>query len=369
MTSETQFEPDWFSKPGDSILALMRRKGMSANEVAANLEGGMDTLRGLLAGRVPVGETVARELAQTVGGSSSFWIRRQSQFEETLGRVVDAVMALDHDRWLNDVPIPGPSAGGRMSDARRRGAIRDRLVFFDVNGPEAWGRRYGYLRSETQFRTSPTLASHHGATSMWLRQGELEAALVATSPLDRAGLLSSIGDVLRLSLLRRPADFLPRLRRVLARFGVALVGVRAPDGCRASGATRMLSANKAMLAVSFRHRSDDHFWFTVLHEIGHILLHGGRAFVDDEDTTEDAFEREANAFAAAAIVPPARVPEFELLGDNPDAVIRLGVSLGIAPGLVVGQLQHRGRLGHGKLAYLRRRWSWDEVDEALAQPL
>ena len=69
--------------------------------------------------------------------------------------------------------------------------------------------------------------------------------------------------------------FLPKLQALCAEAGVALVFVRAPRGCRVSGASRLVTPEKAMILVSFRFRSDDQFWFTVFHEIGHLILHQG----------------------------------------------------------------------------------------------
>lgn len=42
-----------------------------------------------------------------------------------------------------------------------------------------------------------------------------------------------------------------------------------------------MAAGNRMLLVSFRFRADDQFYFTVFHELGHLLLHDGQTFVDD----------------------------------------------------------------------------------------
>src|SRR5262249_17492902 len=123
---------------------------------------------------------------------------------------------------------------------------------------------------------------------------------------------------------------------------------------------------KAMALLSFRHRSDDHFWFTLLHEFGHLLLHGAEPFVDCDDTYADDRERQANEVAGSCIIPPARWEEFVTLRYDVDSVIRFSVSLGIAPGLVVGQLQHRGDIPRDRLNFLKRRWTWAEIQAALA---
>ena len=92
-----------------------------------------------------------------------------------------------------------------------------------------------------------------------------------------------------------------------------------------------------MLLLSLRHRSDDHLWFTVFHELGHLVLHAGEAFVDEDDTPTDAKEGEADRFASDCIVPPGREDDLRRLRPTFREVTRLAVGLGITPGLLVGQ--------------------------------
>ena len=132
------------------------------------------------------------------------------------------------------------------------------------------------------------------------------------------------------------------------------------------GAARHGAPDKAMILMSFRHRADDHFWFTLFHEIGHLLLHEASSFVDVEGMEgDDPCEKEANDFPAAMIVPPNREAELLSLRLNDNAIRRFAVSLGVAPGLILGQLQHRGILPPGALHKLRRNWTWDQILEAI----
>lgn len=365
MTEDGPFEPDWFSKPGDTVLTLMRRRNVTADSLAAALPGGLDAVRGLFDGSSRVDDAVAEGLSAVVGGSAGFWLKRQANYERAVERVVHAVPEGEFDGWLRNVPVPGGRAGDVRSEKGRRQAVRQRLIFFNVNNLETWTRRYGSIRSETQFRTSPALASDDGAVSMWLRQGELEAALHSAAAWNAKGLEASVGEIRGLSRIGHPSRFLPKLRAVLARSGVVLAIVKAPSGCRASGAARMISPDRAMILMSFRFRADDQFWFTLFHEVGHLVLHGGCSFVDDEETLEDDREQEANAFARDCIIPPERRPEFRDLPPAREAVLRFSVSCGIAPGLTVGQMQHRKMIGHDRLNGLKRRWTWDEIEPAL----
>ena len=66
---------------------------------------------------------------------------------------------------------------------------------------------------------------------------------------------------------------------------------------------RSFSPNKALLQLSFRYLSDDHFWFTFFHEAGHLILHSKSALFLEGAKNVDACELEANEFAARILVP------------------------------------------------------------------
>jgi hypothetical protein len=44
--------------------------------------------------------------------------------------------------------------------------------------------------------------------------------------------------------------------------------------------------------------------------------------------------------------------------------MRFAVSVGVNPGLIVGQMQHEGLIEHGRMEHLKRRWTWDEIRPA-----
>jgi Zn-dependent peptidase ImmA (M78 family) len=140
-----------------------------------------------------------------------------------------------------------------------------------------------------------------------------------------------------------------------------VVVVRAPGGCRASGATRFLTKDKALLLLSFRYLTDDHFWFTFFHEAGHLLLHGERGFfLEGVDMPSTIEEDEANEFAANTLVPSEFQPTLLSLRADAHKVIRFAMKIGVSPGIIVGQLQHLGKIRQNQLNSLKRRFEWSE---------
>ena len=265
----------------------------------------METLRGLIKGTLVIDDDLAQSLSTAVGGSPTFWLKRQASYARALELALQRAVG-EREEWLERVPVPGGKSRGRKSESQKVVELRERLAFYGVSSLRAWDARYGHIRSGTQFRTSQTFSSKDGAVSLWLRTGELEAALMTTARWDPSKLRMQLDDMLKLSKVRKPERFLPKLKALGAVAGVAIAVVRAPDGCKASGASRLVAPDKAMVLLSFRHLSDDHFWFTLLHELGHLLLHGANPFVDADDTYPDDCEREANEFACSCIIPPTR---------------------------------------------------------------
>jgi plasmid maintenance system antidote protein VapI len=352
MTSETEFRPNWAAAPGDTIADLLAERHI-APAAFAELIGYDDArLNGLLRGRVEIGESTARMLQERLGGSVTFWLNRERHYRRALART--------GRRWLDRLPVNDMIQFGWINRERDPQAQVDAcLRFFAVPDENAWQQAYGVPLELAAFRTSASFESHPGAVATWLRQGELEAKEVDCKPWNADRFSSSLSTVRKLTRLKEPGRFIPELVKLCALSGVAIVVLRAPDGCRASGATRFLSQDKALLLLSFRYLSDDHFWFTLFHEAGHLLLHGqDDLFLEGADLLSSVQEQEANDFAEEVLIPKQFQADFDGLPTRYIDIIRFARRIGIAPGIVVGQLQHKRRIGPHQLNRAKRRFSW-----------
>jgi Zn-dependent peptidase ImmA (M78 family) len=69
-------------------------------------------------------------------------------------------------------------------------------------------------------------------------------------------------------------------------------------------------------------------------------------------------EKEANEFAAGALIPHEFRATLLSLPLDSIEVIKFARRVGISPGIVVGQLQHIGRFKPSQLNGLKRRYTW-----------
>lgn len=362
------FSPDWFSPPGSTVTMLMARQNLSSIELARRMNADISFVLRLISGTEPIEDAVAKRLTAALGGTPSFWTARQRQFEAALGRTASRLAPEAAKTWLRTLPLKDMSDAGWIACRSKSDQLQAALAYFSVTTPEEWRDRYAAHATTFSYRTSEAFESKLGSLAAWLRQGELQASGVTCATWNPLMFKEALAEIRGLTRLKEPAKFIGRLRSLCSAAGVAVVFIKAPTGCRASGATRFITSDKAMIVLSFRHLSDDHFWFSFFHEAGHLLLHSpGATFVDGDAAELTEKEREANAFAASSLIPMSEQERMLNLRGNINVVVRFAVSVGVGPGIVVGQLQHHGVVSPSQLNGLKRRYTWQQVQAAVAQ--
>ncbi|MDY0040631.1 MAG: ImmA/IrrE family metallo-endopeptidase [Desulforhabdus sp.] len=356
MIEHSPFQPNWISPPGDTVADILGEKKLLLTEFAAQIGYSVDYTNGLIRGMLPITSKVAQQLELVLGVSATFWTNRERQYREDVARLSSST----EESWLKELPVKDMINFGWIRPVHHTAEkLVECLRFFDVASATRWRESYHNVLEATSFRKSPSFDSHPGAVAAWLRQGEIESTLVDCKHWDAKRFRDTLPEIRSLTRKRDPQIFVPKLQRLCAECGVAVVIVRAPTGCRASGATLFLSPHKALLLLSFRFLSDDHFWFTFFHEAGHLLLHSKKAlFLEGFDRSSLKEEQEANEFAANALIPEEFHQGLSELPLNGREVIRFAKVVGVSPGVIVGQLQHRGLVSPKQLNNLKTRYSW-----------
>lgn len=364
MPENTAFRPDWSSPPGDTIAAILAERGLTRGDFALAIDWKVDEVDDLICGNVEISAKLAGQLANVLGSKASFWSKRESHYRQDLERQERRAANAETVEWFKAVPSKEMSdLGWIQSESGKSASAAACLQFFGVPSVSDWNSAYQGACQAIAFRTSKSFASEAAAVAAWLRQGEIVASEINCGEWDPKRFRKELERLRGLTREKDPDKFLPELIQRCAACGVAVVLLRAPKKCKASGAARFLSNGKPLILLSARHLSDDHLWFTFFHEAGHILLHGDRfVFVDglDDSRLSEKEETEANQFAADILVPPEHQAEMMRLRANKIDVMRFAKRIGVSRGIIVGQLQHKGVLGRDQLTTLKYFFKWHE---------
>lgn len=358
--TDPDFIPRWASPPGDTINDALNEQHVDRRVLAKALELSDEDLATLLRGATPLTINLAERLSLTIGGSVEFWMTRDGQYQADRSRV-------DADAWVRRMPMRDMSAFGwidsDVDDWVER--IDACLRFFNVGSVDAWKAHQEALLERTRFRSSQVFETDEFAVAAWLRQCELALSQISCRVWDREAFAALLPQLLPLTRIGDPQRFLPDLQERCADVGVAVGVIRAPRKCPVSGAARRLANGQPSIALSGRHRADDHLWFTFFHEAAHLILHGTDALYIDEielhsDPAPSAEEAEADLYAARVLVPPEYEEQLARAKRSPFELRRLAREIGVSLGIVIGQLQHRGVLGYNtRLNRLKTRYQWN----------
>jgi HTH-type transcriptional regulator/antitoxin HigA len=150
-----------------------------------------------------------------------------------------------------------------------------------------------------------------------------------------------------------------RVPRLLSEVGVRFIIVEKLTGSKMDGVCFWLDSSSPVIGMSIRYDRIDNFWFVLRHEIEHVLnkdgrdkevldigLEGERAGAGEDVPAQ---ERRANEAAADFIVPRDKLKSFvarvaPLYSEH--RVLQFASSIGVHPGLVVGQLHGTDNLPH-----------------------
>lgn len=213
------------------------------------------------------------------------------------------------------------------------------------------------------FRKATKLTSEIGPTTVWLRQGEIEGEKLSCKPFDKGLLLASLPTLRQLTIEKDPTVFLPKLTKVCASFGAAVVFVKPFSSVPVYGASIWMNPEKALIQLSLRGKTADILWFTFFHEFAHVLKPSKKEiFVEIERKGGERSEEEieADEFLSETLIPGSALGEW--LGAmeqiTADQIIQFAEKQAIAPGIVVGRLQHLGKLPYFSLNNLKCRYTW-----------
>ena len=333
-------ETDYATSPGETLQDLMEEQGLTQRDLARRADLSPKHVNQLLHGMVSLSPAIAQRLELVTGMPARMWNQMEALYQSDLQRIQARRNLAECSTWLDAMPVMSLLKRGVLPESPddRASRVQQMLSFFGVASVSAWDSVYANL--ECAFRQSIAHEIKPGAVAAWLRLGEIAARKVKCSPFDPKGLRSVLPELR--TLTSDPSEvFAPKVQAICAAHGVAVVFVEEIEGARASGVMRWLTPDKALIQLSFRYRTDDHLWFTFFHEVGHVLLHGKtNLWIEDSHSSEsDPKEAEADRFSRDLLIPPAAAASLRDLRSK-SSVIDFARRVGVAPGIVVGRLQH-----------------------------
>ena len=205
-------------------------------------------------------------------------------------------------------------------------------------------------RNTREFTTKSIVNSN-----IMLELASKKARDTTTTKLNRKKLERNLSALRKLT--RQDLEVFPqRLYDILLDCGVVLVGLPALPNANLNGATKKFSNGSALLLLTDRNKVSDIFWFSLFHEIGHILEN---EFSSDDENSEAyrRSEERADQFAKDLLIRQEDYQTFIKKGNfDKSDILDFAEEIDIHPSIVLGRLQNEGILSFDRFRELKENY-------------
>jgi addiction module HigA family antidote len=355
------YQPDTVTPPGYTLKEILEVKGMTQAELAERMNRPTKTISEIANAKTQITSETAIQLENVLGVPAEFWLNRESRFQEYRAKQKELKKLEEQIPLLEYLPMRDLRKREFVSRTRDKVTqVKETLGFYGVNNLAQVNNIYFETR-QYQFRKSDSYRVKKEHLAAWIIEGKMQAAKVNTQPYDESTFKEALKEIRHLSL-ESPSIFESKMKELCSKAGVAFVLVPQYQKCRTSGLARWLRPDKALIQLSIRYKTDDHFWFSFFHEAAHILKHSKKeTFLDDYKSSGKVsdIEQEANDFAAEFLIPSEECEQLaNMYHLSKDDVRAFANALGISPGIVVGRLQHDRVIPYNWMNDLKNTFEW-----------
>lgn len=333
--------------PGELLRDELQARDWTQEDFAVILGRNPRDVNDIINAKRAVTPRTAKELAEALGTSAQLWLNIQAAYDlHTTDLQEKPGSVARRARLFTKAPLRKMIERGWIEGTDSVDVLESRLLdFLDIESLDQTPRVWRYAA-----RKSSSYGHITAFQWAWLSRARQLARSVHANNFTEKRLEVCLAE-LRLCLHERAEC--RRVSSILAKAGVRLVIVQALPGGKLDGATFWLDRRSPVIALSFRYDRIDWFWFTLLHELGHVLkrdgLNGAEIPLDTNlsksvgDPDAPAFEQAANQFASGFLVDQEALQGF-ITRVSPlfytKKIVAFARRQGVHPGIVAGQLQN-----------------------------
>lgn len=347
----TEFQPDWSLSPGDILAEILEAKDLRQSELAERTGLTTKHINQIVKDRAAISGDVAVLLERTLDVPATFWTRLEADWAAYQGTERARGQLHRYHGWANEFDLNALiryDIVAQTDDADTR--VEKLLKFFQVASPDAF--RQAWLAPRVSFRRSQSFEVAEANTALWLRLLDRSARHVEVAAFNPK-LLRKLAKELKAMTNLPLVEGFRAARAALAEAGVALTFISEVPGTRLLAATWWLASDRPAIGLTARQKKTDTFWFNLIHEVGHIVLHPRRAtFLDiDKEGRNTPEEREADEFVIETLFPGNALERIVEASDTTE-LSRIAARLGVSVSLVAGQYAWR-RNAYGQMNSMR----------------
>lgn len=340
MSNYIEFNDTIAFHPGYYIKEIIDESGLTQADFAKRLDTTPKNLSMLIRGEQSLSIDIAMKLSRMIGTSVNYWLNLQNSYDALIAQFKSEEELVEERKVFEYFDYKYFRANYGLPDLPRKKDEQIKCVreFLNVATLSVFTKR----DMAVSFRSS-TEKIAEGSTikaNVMVQIATNKALKIEAPKFNKKKFESAVNYAL--TLTHNHEEFYPLIREAFREAGVVFVILPNISGSKTNGATKKVGDN-IMLMVNDRRLNADSFWFTLFHEIGHIINGDyGISFEKETGRQEEAADR----YAEDMLIPPEQYQEFVNKNKFDIQAIRsFANQIDRDPGIVLGRLQNDRKVG------------------------
>ncbi|MFA7674189.1 MAG: HigA family addiction module antitoxin [Clostridia bacterium] len=333
--------------PGYYVNDIINDMEISQKEFAMRLDTSSKNISELVNGQIELSKEMALKLSSMTGTSLDLWLNLQKTYS---GKVLEIEFRKAIDRQMcvfSQIDFSFFIKLGLLQDTKNKVEnMKNLCSYLKISDMEIL-KRHDMLANYRK-GTSAVEEKNVINSNVWLQTALNIGRQIETKEYNELKLKSYIQKI-RTMTVDDPHAFIPLIKDGLSECGVSFVLLPTLKNSGIYGAVKWINERKVILAINDLRKYADAFWFSLFHEIKHVLQKKiKKVIVNGPDNIleiDACLEKEANEFAQNTLIPPLEYENSFIRNRSyitEDSIIEFADKIGIHPGIVVGRLQKDG---------------------------
>ncbi len=354
MSNYIEYEDKVAFHPGYYIKEIIDESGLTQEDFAKRLDTTPKNLSILIRGEQSLSKDIAMKLSRLLGTSIGYWLNLQKAYDTLMAEFASA-QELEEERKIFDFfdynKCFRDKYGLKDCPRNKNEQIKNVREFLKVSTLRVFTK----VDMAANFRSSSeNMSEANIVKANTMVQIATNMALKVDAPkYDKKRFEKAVDYALTLTTDHE--EFYDKIKSDFLDAGVILEVLPNIEGSNTNGATKKLG-NNIVLMVNDRRLYSDTFWFTLCHEIGHIM-NGDYGISFDKE--KGNMEKEADRFAQDKLIDPEKYKEFiSNKKFDVNSIKAFAHSINRDPGIVLGRLQNDKLVGYSdrRLNSLRHKY-------------
>lgn len=357
--------PDLLIHPGETISDLLEERGITQKELAQRAGVSEAFLSDVIHGKKDISRGLAMGLEYALGVPRSFWLNLQANYdaellsiqeEESVQEEEKAVLTAIHEvvEFLKNRAV----VAKELTTEQTIICLRKVFQVSKLTGLRTFVPA-GAFRMSDKATVNPDVL---GAWLCLCKVNGSENQMVSSFDSERSDeLVIKLKDI----MLNCRGDLQKTLIELFFEYGIDFSIVHNFRGAPVHGYISRKDDGTYRMVLTLRGAAADIFWFSLFHELGHIVngdITKVGDYIDAQNSKDERREHAADEFASKALLEPASYRRFV---DNRvysyTAIRAFAQTQGVPPYVVIGRLQKEGIIPWTWYQKYKPRYKWAEV--------